>query len=195
MFEHETILPNVGFLNNFPYESYSELQEKAISMECSFRINRSIALDLANYDVSARSTFIIILGKIQIILAVIIILFAILSKSILMLLGIPIMLAYTLAFHPSGRRVYPESLFVVLAIFFVSGLLWGFVMSSPWMVVTCIAIAASIAAQELMYSQAVKNCLRLMMDNEQLFCFLWEHHKVEIITKEGKAYTNIRPHY
>jgi uncharacterized membrane protein len=115
------------------------------------------------------------------------IIWAIVSKSWLMLLALPVLLIAFFIFHPSAAMIFGIIRSGFIGLSFV-GLVYAFMTNKPGLLALCITLVVIWYAEKTIYRKAVNYLTRAVSEHEDLLCILWQGKALNVMFFNGNRY-------
>ena len=177
-------------LKNFPFKTFAELKKATTEGVANVGIDRGVALQWAQngiYSSSWLRTQGLILAFLPFIAAIGFIIYAIVTKSWLLLLALPVLLICFFIFHPSSAMMFGFIRSGLIGLVFV-GLAWSLISGISWLTALTLALAIIWYAQRTIYRKAVNGLTFAVLEHEDLLCLLWGGRALNIRFYNGNSY-------
>ena len=177
-------------LKHFPFKNFQEFKKACFEGVVQPGVDSGVALQWAQNGIyssgwlRAQALF---LAFLPFIAAIGFIIYAIVSKSWLLLLALPILLIGFFIFHPSSAMIFGFIRSGLIFLTFV-GLTWGLISNIPWLVALALTLAVIWYAQHTIYRKAVDGLIRAVMEHEDLLCILWQGRALNVRFYNGNTY-------
>jgi hypothetical protein len=177
-------------LNNFPFKTFQEFKKAVIEGIAQPGIDRSVALSWAQKGIyspsvlRAQMTFLMLLPYVAILGFAI---WAIVSKSWLMLLTLPVLLIAFFMFHPSSAMIFGIIRSGFIGLSFV-GMVYGYMTDKPSLLALCITLVVIWYAEKMVYKKAVSYLTNAGSEHEDLLCILWQGKALNVRFFNGDRY-------
>jgi len=177
-------------LKHFPFENFKEFRKAYLEGIISPGVDRSVALQWSQGGIYA-PTFLRIqalaLVFLPFIAAIGFVIYAIVSKSWLLFLALPVLLIGYFIFHPSSAMVFGSirTLFIFLTF---AGFGWALFTHKPGLLALTIALLLIWFADRTVYKKAVSHLLSAAAEHEDLLCRLWHAKAFNIRFYNGNTY-------
>lgn len=176
MDEDQKKIIHVEELNHFPFNNFREFRKAILEGGVQLGVDRGSALHWAQNGVYAprflrlQTNFFAFLPFIALIGFVI---WVLISKSWLMLLGLPVFLIAFFLFHPSSAPIFGVIRTSLIGLSFI-GLIYAFLIGKPWLLALCITLIVIWYAVTTAYKIAINHLIKTALDHEDLLCILWQ---------------------
>ena len=177
-------------LKNFPFKTFAELKKATTEGVANVGIDRGVALQWAQngiYSSSWLRTQALILAFLPFIAAIGFVIYAIATKSWLLLLALPVLLICFFIFHPSSAMMFGFIRSGLIGLVFV-GLAWSLISGISWLTALTLALAIIWYAQRTIYRKAVNGLTLAVLEHEDLLCLLWGGRALNIRFYNGNSY-------
>jgi hypothetical protein len=177
-------------LSNFPFETFQEFRKANMEGVAQPGVDRAVALQWAQNGIyapgilRAQTVFLMLLPYIA---ALGFIIWAIVSKSWLMLLALPVLLIAFFIFHPSAAMIFGIIRSGFIGLSFV-GLVYAFMTNKPGLLALCITLVVIWYAEKTIYRKAVNYLTRAVSEHEDLLCILWQGKALNVMFFNGNRY-------
>jgi len=177
-------------LANFPFKSFHEFRKANFEGVAQPGIDRGVALNWAQNGIyspwilRSQTIFLMLLPYIA---ALGFIIWAIVSKTWLMLLALPVLLIAFFIFHPSSAVMFGPIRSLLIGLSFV-GLVYAFISSKPSLLVLCLTLVVIWYAEKTIYRKAVNYLTKAVCEHEDLLCILWQGRALNIMFFNGNRY-------
>lgn len=177
-------------LSNFPFKTFQEFRKANMEGIAQPGVDRGVALQWAQNGIyapgilRAQTVFLMLLPYIA---AVGFIVWAIVSKSWLMLLALPVLLIAFFIFHPSAAMIFGIIRSGFIGLSFV-GLVYAFMTNKPGLLALCITLVIIWYAEKTIYRKAVNYLTRAVSEHEDLLCILWQGKALNVMFFNGNRY-------
>ncbi|HOV97794.1 MAG TPA: hypothetical protein PLW49_02140 [bacterium] len=177
-------------LSNFPFKTFQEFRKANMEGVAQPGVDRGAALQWAQNGIyapgilRAQTVFLMLLPYIA---ALGFIIWAIISKSWLMLLALPILLIAFFIFHPSAAMIFGFIRSGFIGLSFV-GLVYAFMTSKPGLLALCLTLVVIWYAQKTIYRKAVNYLTKAVSEHEDLLCILWQGKALNVMFFNGNRY-------
>jgi len=177
-------------LEFFPFKDFKEFRKAYFEGIMQPGVDRGIALNWAQGGIYA-SNFLRIqamfLAFLPFIAAISFVIYAIVSKSWLLLFALPVLLIGFFLFHPSAAMVFGfiRSIFMFLTF---AGFVWALLTGKPGLLALTIALLVIWYAQKTIYNKAVSSLIIAAAEHEDLLCLLWQGKALNIRFYNGDTY-------
>ncbi len=177
-------------LSNFPFKSFQEFRKAYMEGVAEPGVDRGVALQWALNGIyapgilRAQTVFLMYLPYIAVLGFII---WAIVSKSWLMLLALPVFLIAFFIFHPSAAMVFGIIRSGFIGLSFV-GLVYAFMTSKPGLLALCLTLVIIWYALNTIYRKAVNYLTEAVSEHEDLLCTLWQGKALTIMFFNGNSY-------
>ncbi len=177
-------------LSNFPFKTFQEFRKANMEGVAQPGVDRGVALQWAQNGIytpgilRAQTVFLMLLPYIA---ALGFIIWAIVSKSWLMLLALPVLLIAFFIFHPSAAMIFGIIRSGLIGLSFV-GLVYAFMTSKPGLLALCLTLVVIWYAQKTIYKKAVNYLTKAVSEHEDLLCILWQGKALNIMFFNGNRY-------
>lgn len=177
-------------LDYFPFKTFQEFRKALLEGIAQPGIDRGVALHWVQggiYSPRWLRIYALILAFLPFIAAIGFVIYAVVSKSWLLLLALPLLLIGFYVFHPSSAMVFGpiRSLFIFLTFI---GFIWSLFMGKPDFFALTITLLIIWYAQKTIYSKAVGYLTRAVSEHEDLLCILWQGRALNIRFYNGNSY-------
>lgn len=177
-------------LKNFPFKTFAELKKATTEGVASVGIDRGVALQWAQngiYSSSWLRTQALILAFLPFIAAIGFIIYAIATKSWLLLLALPVLLICFFIFHPSSAMIFGFIRSGLIGLVLI-GLAWSLISGISWLTALTLALAIIWYAQRTIYRKAVNGLTTAVLEHEDLLCLLWSGRALNIRFYNGNSF-------
>ena len=177
-------------LKNFPFKTFAELKKATTEGVANVGIDRGVALQWAQngiYSSSWLRTQALILAFLPFIAAIGFVIYAIATKSWLLLLALPVLLICFFIFHPSSAMMFGFIRSGLIGLVFV-GLAWSLISGISWLTALTLALAIIWYAQRTIYRKAVNGLTLAVLEHEDLLCLLWGGRALNIRFYNANSY-------
>lgn len=177
-------------LEHFPFKSFDELKKRATENVVNIGIDRGVALQWAQngiYSSAWLRTQALVLAFLPFIAGIGFIIYAIATKSWLLLLALPIILIGFFVFHPSSAMIFGFVRSGLIGLTLI-GLAWGFMNEIRWLTALSLSLAVIWYAQRTIYRKAIDGITRSSLEHEDLLCLLWSGRALNIRFYNGNSY-------
>ena len=177
-------------LKNFPFKTFAELKEATTEGVANIGIDRGVALQWAQngiYSSSWLRTQALFLAFLPFIAAIGFVVYAIMTKSWLLLLALPVLLICFFVFHPSSAMIFGFIRSGLIGLVFI-GLAWGLISGIGWLTALTITLALIWYAQRTIYRKAVNGLTLAVLEHEDLLCLLWGGRALNVRFYNGNSY-------
>lgn len=177
-------------LLNFPFKSFQEFKKANMEGVAQPGVDQGVALQWAQNGIyapgilRAQTVFLMLLPYIA---ALGFIIWAIVSKSWLMLLALPVLLIAFFIFHPSAAMIFGIIRSGFIGLSFV-GLVYAFMTSRPGLLALCLTLVVIWYAQKTIYRKAVNYLTKAVSEHEDLLCILWQGKALNVMFFNGNRY-------
>lgn len=181
---------HVEELSNFPFKTFQEFRKANMEGVAQPGVDRGVALQWAQNGIyapgilRAQTVFLMLLPYIA---ALGFIIWAIISKSWLMLLALPVLLIAFFIFHPSAAMIFGIIRSGFIGLSFV-GLIYAFMTSKPGLLALCLTLVVIWYAQKTIYRKAVNYLTKAVSEHEDLLCILWQGKALNVMFFNGNRY-------
>jgi len=183
-------IKKVEDLANFPFKNFQEFKKASTERVAYPQVDRGVALDWSRNGIYT-SRFIrtqaIILVLLPLLVAIGFIIYALASKSWLLLLALPVLFIGFVIFHPSSAMAFGfiRSGFILLTFL---GFIWALLAWKIGLLALTIALLVIWYAQKNTYGKAVRYLIRAVVEHEDLLCLLWQAKVLSIKFYNGNSY-------
>ncbi len=177
-------------LKNFPFKTFVELKKATTEGVANIGIDRGVALQWAQngiYSSSWLRTQALLLAFLPFIAAIGFVIYAIATKSWLLLLALPVLLICFFIFHPSSAMIFGFIRNGLIGLAFI-GLAWGLINGTGWLTALSLSLVLIWYAQRTIYRKAVNGLTLAVLEHEDLLCLLWGGRALNIRFYNGNSY-------
>lgn len=177
-------------LKNFPFKTFAELKKATTEGIANVGIDRGVALQWAQngiYSSSWLRTQVLFLAFLPFLAAIGFVVYAIMTKSWLLLLALPVLLICFFVFHPSSAMIFGFIRSGLIGLIFL-GLAWGLVSGIGWLTALALTLAPIWYAQRTIYRKAVNGLTFAVLEHEDLLCLLWGVRALNVRFYNGNSY-------
>ena len=177
-------------LKNFPFKTFSELRKASTEGVANVGIDRGVALQWAQngiYSSKWLRTQVLFLALLPFIAAIGFVIYAIATKSWLLLLALPVLLICFFIFHPSSAMMLGFIRSGLIGLVLI-GLAWSLISGIAWLTALTLALAIIWYAQRTIYRKAVNGLTLAVLEHEDLLCLLWSGRALNIRFYNGNSY-------
>ena len=177
-------------LKNFPFKTFVELKKATTEGVANIGIDRGVALQWAQngiYSSSWLRTQALLLAFLPFIAAIGFVIYAIATKSWLLLLALPVLLICFFIFHPSSAMIFGFIRNGLIGLAF-TGLAWGLINGTGWLTALSLSLVLIWYAQRTIYRKAVNGLTLAVLVHEDLLCLLWGGRALNIRFYNGNSY-------
>lgn len=177
-------------LKHFPFKTFSELKKATIEGIANIGVDRGVALKWAQngiYSSSWLRSQALFLAFLPFIAAIGFVIYAVATKSWLLLLALPLLLIGFIIFHPGMAMMFGFIRSGLIGLTFI-GLIWGFISKLDWLVAFSLALALIWYAHRTIYRKAVNGLTHAVLEHEDLLCLLWSGKALNIRFYNGDSY-------
>lgn len=177
-------------LKNFPFKTFSELKKASTEGVANVGIDRGVALQWAQngiYSSKWLRTQALFLALLPFIAAIGFVIYAIATKSWLLLLALPVLLICFFVFHPSSAMVFGFIRSGLIGLVLI-GLAWSLISGIAWLTALTLTLTIIWYAQRTIYRKAVNGLTLAVLEHEDLLCLLWGGRALNIRFYNGNSY-------
>lgn len=177
-------------LKNFPFKTFAELKKATTEGVANVGIDRGVALQWAQNGIYSSSWLraqALILAFLPFVAAIGFVIYAIATKSWLLLLALPVLLICFFIFHPSSAMMLGFIRSGLIGLVFV-GLAWSLISGISWLTALTLVLAIIWYAQRTIYRKAVNGLTLAVLEHEDLLCLLWGGRALNIRFYNGNSY-------
>ena len=188
--QKEQKLRRVEELQHFPFKNFTEFKKTILEGVANVGVNRSVALRWIQngiYSSGWQRAQALFLATLPFIVALGFVIYAIATKSWLLLLALPVLLIGFFVFHPSSAMIFGFIRSGLIGLTII-GLIWGFINGIGWLTVLTLSLAIIWYAQHTIYRKAVSGMIRAAIDHEDLLCILWNSNSLNVRLYNGDNY-------
>ena len=181
---------SVEELKHFPFGTFAEFKKATMEGVANVGVDRGVALQWAQNGIYSSKWLrvqALLLALLPFVAAVGFVIYAIASKSWLLLLALPVLLIAFFIFHPSSAMIFGAIRSGLIGLSFV-GLVWGFLSSIPWMAALSLTLVVIWFAQRSIYRKAIDGLIRATAEHEDLLCLLWPGRALNVQFYNGNSY-------
>jgi hypothetical protein len=188
--EQEQKPKRVEELEHFPFKSFDELKKRVNEGVVNLGVDRSAALQWIQngiYSTGWQRTQALFLAFLPFIAAIGFIIYAIATKSWLLLLALPVLLICFFIFHPSSAMIFGFIRSGLIGLVLI-GLAWSLISGIAWLTALTLTLIIIWYAQRTIYRKAVDGLLRATIQHEDLLCILWRGNGLNVTMYNGDSY-------
>jgi len=177
-------------LKHFPFKSFDELKKRVTEGVANIGVDRSVALQWAQNGIYSSSWLrmqALFLAFLPFIAGIGFVVYAIATKSWLLLLALPVLLIGFFIFHPGSAMIFGFIRSGLIGLTF-AGLVWGFINGIGWLTALSLSLAVIWYAQRTIYRKAVAGLINAALEHEDLLCLLWSGNALNITMYNGDSY-------
>jgi Flp pilus assembly protein TadD len=177
-------------LEHFPFKSFDEFKKRVIEGIANIRVDRGAALQWAQNGIYSSAWLrkqCLFLSLLPFIAGIGFIMYAIVTKSWLLLLALPVLLIGFFIFHPSSAPIFGFIRSGVIGLTLI-GLAWGFLNGIGWLAALSLSLTVIWYAQRTIYRKAINGIIRSAFEHEDLLCILWNINVLSIAMYNGDNY-------
>lgn len=169
-------------LANFPFKTFQEFNTAYFEGIAQPGVDRSVALNWAQNGIYTSKFLRIqtaILTLLPFLAAIGFIVYAIISKSWLLLLALPLLFIGFFIFHPSSAMVFGFIRTGFIGLTFI-GFIWALITGKSKLLALTITLLLIWYTQKTIYKKAVNSLVDALTKHEDLLCFLWQGRALNI---------------
>jgi len=177
-------------LKNFPFKTFSELKKASTEGVANVGIDRGVALQWAQNGIYSSSWLraqALFLALLPFIAAIGFVIYAIATKSWLLLLALPVLLICFFIFHPSSAMMLGFIRSGLIGLVLI-GLAWSLISGIAWLTALTLTLAIIWYAQRTIYRKAANGLTLAVLEHEDLLCLLWSGRALNIRFYNGNSY-------
>ena len=179
-------------LKNFPFKNFEELKKAGADGKANIAIDREAALEWVKRKMKGIPTpppwlkfQVTFLASLTFIVPIGFIIYAVASQSWLLLLALPVLWFGFTTFHNPYLQGSTKTILIVLT---YGGLAWGLINGINWLIAITLSLAVLFYSIRRIYPKAVNGLIKVSLEHEELFCFLWHKEALSIKFNNGNSY-------
>lgn len=188
----ETNPKQVEELKHFPFKNFAELKKAGMDGVANIAIDREAALEWVKRRMKGIPTpppwlkfQVTFLASLTFIVPIGFIIYVIATQSWLLLLALPVLWFGFTTFH---NPYLQGSIKTVLIVLTYGGLAWGLIDGINWLIAITLSLAVLFYSIRNIYPKAVNGLIKVALEHEELFCFLWHKGALSIKFNNGNSY-------
>jgi len=177
-------------LKHFPFKNFHEFKKACLEGIIQIGVDRGLAFRWAQgglYVPKFLSAQTLFLSWLPFLAGIGFIVYAIMSKSWLLLLGLPVLFIGFFFFHPGWARIFGFVWLIVIALIFIL-FFWALFSGKPGLLAITAVLLVTWYAEKTAYEKAVNSLIIVAAEHEDLLCLLWENKALNIRFYNGNTY-------
>lgn len=179
-------------LKHFPFKCFDEFKKAGMEHVVNIGIDREAALEWVKRRMegipppsSWLRSQVLFLASLTFIVPIGFIIYAIVTKSWLLLIALPVLWIGFVIFH----NPYPQGFIMSgLILFTFGGLGWGLISGVGWLTAITLSLVILFYSIRTIYRKAVNGLIGAVLEHEDLFCFLWHGGALNVKFNNGNSY-------
>lgn len=177
----------MGVLFHFPYSDMNVLKVMLQKGLAVLRVDRGTALETMT-TMGVKGTWLaLFLSWTPLFLTIFILIYSILTKTMGLLLGIPLIWVFFQLFHPGMFFITPIMKLLMSTLNWIV-IVYAVFINLGWLIVLSVCILFSRLSIVYLYRYVVSRTLRLAIENESFFYYLWNNNLLSIVSADGTIY-------
>lgn len=179
-------------LKHFPFKNFEELKKAGMDRAANIAIDREVALEWVKRrmkDIPIPPPWlkfqVTFLASLTFIVPIGFIIYVITTQSWLLLLALPVLWFGFTTFHNRYLQVSIKNVLIVLT---YGGLAWGLINEINWLIAITLSLAVLFYSIRGIYPKAVNGLIKVALQHEELFCFLWYKGALSVKFNNGNSY-------
>jgi len=177
-------------LNDFPFETFTELQTNVTTGTANIGVDRSVALQWIQdgiYSTPRQRKGALLMASMMFIVPIGLLVYIVMTGSWWLLVSLPFLVIAYFMLHPSsGPALGPLRTLLIAGTF--GGLAYGYVYEISWLTALTVCLAVLWFSQKSVYGRAVDGMIQAALKHEDLFCILWNGNSLNVTLSNGDSY-------